>query len=307
MSNLDFDGRVVAVTGAARGLGRGYALHFAKLGAKVVVADLGGSTEGSGHDAGPAEQVVAEIRAAGGTAVADDSDVSTPEGGAAIVAKAVDTFGRIDAVVNNAGNMIWGGPDEIDAAGVRKTLDVHVMGSFNVVKAAWPYFDAQNYGRIVLTGSTGMFGLPDNLAYAIAKAGMIGFAKSITVHRGDRDITANVICPNASTRLGEAPGRSIDTGSAPRRVDPAMSPENVAPLVAYLAHEACPVSGEVYVAGSGKFARIFVAGTPGYVHGTDPSATIDDVAANWEQINDETGYYVPTSLFNWSASFFSHR
>jgi NAD(P)-dependent dehydrogenase (short-subunit alcohol dehydrogenase family) len=231
MSNLRFEGRVAVVTGAARGIGRSYALLLGKLGAKVVVNDLGGTTEGTGHDAGPALQVVAEIEAAGGTAVASDHDVATAEGGQGIVDTAIEAFGRIDAVVNNAGNVLWGGPDEVKTADLQKTLDVHVHGSFNVTKAAWPHFVEQNYGRIVMTGSTGMFGLPDNLSYAIAKAGMIGMVKSMTMARGDKNINANVICPNAMTRLGQAPGRSIDTGQ-PRQENPAMHPLHVAPMVA---------------------------------------------------------------------------
>ncbi len=209
-------------------------------------------------------------------------------------------------MVNNAGNVLWGGPAEVDTASLQKTLDVHVHGSFNTTRAAWPHMVEQNYGRIVMTGSTGMFGLPDNLSYAIAKAGTIGMVRSLNMAKGDMDITINVICPNAMTRLGAAPGTSLDTGG-PRPAPVGMEPEHVAPMVAFLAHEACPVSGEVFVAGAGRFGRIFIAGNEGYVHGIAETATVDDVAAHWDEINDERGYYVPTSLFDWAGRFMSHR
>src|SRR5579871_1969036 len=184
MSGLRLDGRVAAVTGAGRGIGRAYALLLGELGAKVVVNDLGGSTLGTGGDAGPADEVVKQIEAAGGAAVANYADVSTVEGGKSVIDTAVEHFGTIDIVVNNAGNMVWGALPEATIETIDAHYKVHVQGSFNTLHAAWPHFLEKNYGRAILTTSIGMFGLPDNIGYAIAKASMIGMAKSLTVGRG---------------------------------------------------------------------------------------------------------------------------
>src|ERR1022692_4679377 len=169
MSRFNFDGRVAVVTGAGRGIGRAYAHLLGELGASVVVNDLGGTTEGTGADLAPAESVAREITDAGGTAIADGSDVSTVSGGKAAIDAAVNQFGRVDIVVNNAGNVIFGGLPDVDLDNIESHLAVHVKGSFNTTRAAWPHMLAQNYGRVVLTTSTGMFGLSDNLGYAIAK------------------------------------------------------------------------------------------------------------------------------------------
>jgi NAD(P)-dependent dehydrogenase (short-subunit alcohol dehydrogenase family) len=303
MSGLRLDGRVAAVTGAGRGIGRAYALLLGQLGARVVVNDLGGSTTGTGGDQGPADDVVKQIKASGGTAVASYGDVSTADGGAAVIEAAAEHFGRIDIVVNNAGNMVWASLPEATVETIDAHWAVHVRGSFNTLHAAWPYFLEQNYGRAVLTTSVGMFGMTDNIGYAIAKASMIGMAKSLTVGRGDADINVNCIAPNAMTRLA---ARTEDEQAQLPPPTAEMDPANVAPMIAYLAHETCDVSGEVYVAGGGRFARLFVGVTPGYLHPGLTGATIDDVAANWAQINDQTGYYVPSTLQDWAGHYLSH-
>jgi NAD(P)-dependent dehydrogenase (short-subunit alcohol dehydrogenase family) len=303
VSGLRLDGRVAAVTGAGRGIGRAYALLLGQLGAKVVVNDLGGSTLGTGGDAAPADEVVKQIEAAGGAAVANYGDVSTVDGGASVIDTAVEHFGGIDIVVNNAGNMVWGSLPEATIETIDAHYAVHVRGSFNTLHAAWPYFLEKNYGRAILTTSVGMFGLMDNIGYAIAKASMIGMAKSLTVGRKDADININCIAPNAMTRLA---ARTEDEQAQLAPPPPAMDPVEVAPMVAYLAHESCPVSGEVYVAGGGRFARLFVGVTPGYLHPGLTGSTVDDVAANWAAINDETGYYVPSDLLDWSGHHLSH-
>ena len=304
MGELRLDGRVAAVTGAGRGIGRAYALLLGQLGAKVVVNDLGGSTLGTGLDAGPANDVVEEIRAAGGTAYANTSDVSTVEGGAAVVDDAVREFGQLDILVNNAGNMVWGGLPEATIETVDAHLDVHVRGSFNTCVAAWPHFEKQNYGRVVLTTSVGLFGLLDNLGYAIAKAAFIGMAKSMTLQRGEANITVNCIAPNAMTRLGAHPNDNLD--KIRPEPTPLMDAGLVAPMVAYLAHESCRASGETYVAGAGRFARLFVGSTVGYLHDDPAQVTVDDVASHWAEINDETGYYVPANLMDWAGHFMAH-
>jgi len=305
MSGLRFDGRVAAVTGAGRGIGRAYAVLLAQLGARVVVNDLGGSAGGVGHDKGPADEVAAQIRAAGGAAVANYGDVSTVEGGRSVVDTAVAEFGRIDILVNNAGNMVWAGLPEATIETIEAHWAVHVRGSFNPCYAAWPYLVKQNYGRVVLTTSVGIFGLPDNLGYATAKASLIGMAKSMTVGRRDRNITINCIAPNAMTRLGVHP-RDEAARARQQPSAPLMDPALVAPMAAYLSHESCDVSGEVYVAGAGRFSRLFVGSTAGYLHPDPERATVDDVAANWAAINDETGYYVPGTLMDWAGHYLAH-
>src|ERR1019366_5193594 len=166
MSRYSFEGRVAVVTGAGRGIGRAYAHLLAELGASVVVNDLGGSMEGDGTDPEPARTVAGEIADAGGKAISDTSYVSTVGGGQALIDAAVDAFGRIDFVINNAGNIRWGGLPEADADNLASHLAVHVGGSFNTTRAVWPHMVEQGYGRIVVTTSTGMFGLVDNLGYA---------------------------------------------------------------------------------------------------------------------------------------------
>jgi NAD(P)-dependent dehydrogenase (short-subunit alcohol dehydrogenase family) len=302
MSDFRFDGRVAVVTGAGRGIGRAYAHLLAERGANVVVNDLGGSMEGEGSDAGPAQSVVDEIVAAGGVALADTNDVSTQAGAEAIISSAIDTFGRIDVVVNNAGIIKWGGLPEVSLDNLERHIAVHLIGSFNTMRAAWPHFVEQEYGRVVLTTSSGLLGLDNNLGYAAAKSGLIGLARSAKLAGEAHGIKVNLIAPAALTRM--AGGDDVPSAGG----DPSMPPmpsEAVAPMVAFLAHESCPVNGEIYTAGAGRFGRLFIASTEGYLQ-QDRPATIEDVAENWMAINDEAGYYVPTDLMGWSGSFLGH-
>jgi NAD(P)-dependent dehydrogenase (short-subunit alcohol dehydrogenase family) len=267
-------------------------LLLAARGAQVVVNDLGGSMDGAGADASVASAVVAEIRAAGGVAVASADDVASGDGADALVGSAVDAFGRVDVVINNAGIVQWAGPPEVDVSNIERHLAVHVLGSFNTVRAVWPRFVEQEYGRIVMTTSTGVFGLPNNVGYATAKGGVIGLARSLATAGAAHGIKVNCIAPAAFTRMAG------DGVAAPE-----MAPELVAPMVAYLAHEECPVSGEIYTAGFGRFARLFVGSTEGYVAS---SPSVEEVAENWTAINDERGYSVPRDLTDWSRGYMRH-
>jgi NAD(P)-dependent dehydrogenase (short-subunit alcohol dehydrogenase family) len=304
VSEHSFEGRVAVVTGAGRGIGRAHAHLLAARGARVVVNDLGGSRQGIGADAAPASTVAAEIVAAGGVSIADGNDVATTEGAQTLIDAAIAQFGRLDILINNAGIINWAGMPDVDADDLARHFAVHVGGAFNTTRAAWPYMVEQRYGRIVMTSSSGMFGLLENLSYATAKAGIVGLTRSLMTEGAAHNILVNAIAPAAITRMA---GRSADEtdalggdpGSGP------MSPDRVAPLVAFLAHEGCPVSGEIYAAGGGRFARIFVAQAAGYVNAS-PEPTIEDVAQNWATINNEIGYYVPADLMAWSAAFLAH-
>ena len=280
------------MTGAGRGIGRAYARLLAARGARVVVNDLGGSVDGAGVSADVAAAVVAEIVAdgAGDTAVADGNDVSSESGAQALVAHALDAFGRIDIVINNAGIVRWAAFPELDDEILAQHLAVHVGGAFHTTRAAWPHMVSQGYGRVVMTTSSGIFGLPNNGAYATAKAAVIGLTRSLSLAGAAYGVKANLIAPAAATRMGGD------------EAAPEMAPDLVAPMAAYLAHEDCPVSGEIYAAGFGRFARVFIATTEGYVH-TGGEPTIEDVAAHWSTINDEAGYHVPADLPAWAAEF----
>lgn len=265
---LRFDGRVAVVTGGGRGLGRSYCLLLASLGCKVVVNDLGGALAGDGPDTSVAQEVVDEIVAAGGEAIANADTVATPEGGRAIIQAALDKWGRIDALIHNAGNVRYGTIRDIPYEDFRSVVDVHLMGAFHVVQAAFgPMCDA-GFGRIVLTSSIGgIYGNKSCVNYAVSKSGMIGLSNVAALEGEDFNVKSNVIVPSAVTRMAEG----IDISQYPP-----MDPELVAPVVAWLAHEACDVSGEMIASIAGRIARAFIAETRGMYR---PSWTIEDVAA----------------------------
>lgn len=275
MSDLRFDDRVAAITGAGRGLGREYALLLASRGAKVVVNDPGGSVTGDGVDTAPAQEVVDEITAAGGEAVACTESVATPAGGKAIVDAAMDSYGRIDTVVHNAGNVRRGSLQEMTFEDFEAVLDVHLRGAFHVVRSAYPLMCAAGYGRIVLTSSIGgLYGNHDVVNYAVAKAGVVGLSNVAALEGAAHNVTSNVIVPAAVTRMAEG----IDTSAYPP-----MGPDLVAPVVGWLAHETCSVTGEAFVALAGRVARAVVAETPGVYR---PSWTIEEVGEQVVAIRD---------------------
>jgi NAD(P)-dependent dehydrogenase (short-subunit alcohol dehydrogenase family) len=272
---LRFDGRVAVVTGAGRGLGREYALLLAGRGASVVVNDIGGNLTGDGADTGPADEVVREIAAAGGTAVANTDSVATPEGGAAIVAAAVSAFGGIDIVVHNAGNVRRSPLREMSYGDFTAVLDVHLRGAFHVVRPAFPLMCDAGYGRIVLTSSIGgLYGNTEVANYGVAKAGIIGLANVAALEGAASGVTCNVIVPAAVTRMAEG----IDTSAYPP-----MGPELVAPAVGWLAHESCSITGEMLIAIGGRIARAAIAESPGVYR---PSWSIEDVGEQIAAIRD---------------------
>ncbi len=271
MTERRFDERVAVVTGAGRGLGCAYALLLAAKGAKVVVNDLGSSMQGEGADAGPAQAVVEAIRAAGGEAVACSESVASAQGGSAIIESALDHFGRLDILVHNAGNVRYGSLEELSEADFKAVLDVHLNGAFHVVRPAFPVMSRAGYGRVVLTSSiSGLYGLHNAVNYGVAKAGMIGLNNVVALEGAVRGIKSNIILPGAVTRMAEG----LDTSQFPP-----MEPDLVAPVVGWLAHESCSISGELLISMAGRVARALIAETEGVYR---PDWSIDDVA---EQID----------------------
>lgn len=307
-TELRYDGQVAVITGAGRGLGRAHALLLAARGAQVVVNDLGGSKEGEGSDTGPANDVVAEIIALGGTAVADTNNVGTEAGCQALIQTAIREFGRIDIVVNNAGISRWASFPEADSDNLETTLDVHLRGTWHTTRAAWPYMVAQGYGRIITTTSTGMLGLADNLAYATAKGALIGFTRSLAITAQPHGILVNCIAPNAVTRPSESAKKPNIVTAQKMDTDrvAAMQTDLVSPMIAYLAHSSCNVNGEILVAGAKRFSRWFMGFTSGWLDDSDTITTPETMLEHWDEITDETDYYVPGTTYEWGARFMSH-
>ncbi|PND58517.1 short-chain dehydrogenase [Mycobacterium sp. ENV421] len=275
MAPARFDDRVAVITGAGRGLGREYALLLAGLGAKVVVNDAGGELTGEGTDTGPAQQVVDEITEAGGEAIASSESVASAHGGQAIVAAALEAYGRLDVLIHNAGNVRHAPLSEMTAETFDAVLDVHLRGAFHVVRAAFPSMCQAGYGRVVLTSSIGgLYGNHGVANYAAAKAGVIGLSNVVALEGADHGVRCNVIVPAAVTRMAEG----IDTSAYPP-----MGPELVAPVVGWLAHESCSVTGEILTAIAGRVARVAVVESAGVYQ---PAWTVDDVGARIDQIRD---------------------
>ncbi|HXK22896.1 MAG TPA: SDR family NAD(P)-dependent oxidoreductase [Myxococcota bacterium] len=281
MPEFRFDDRVAVITGAGRGLGRAYATLLASRGAKVVVNDLGGSLRGDGADAGPAEEVVREIRAAGGEAVASGESVATPDGGERILETALDHYDRLDILIHNAGNVRYASLKEITEEDFRAVLDVHLLGAFHVVRPAFPVMCKRGYGRIVLTSSIGgLYGNHRVVNYAVSKAGMIGLCNVVALEGAAENVKCNVIVPAAVTRMAEG----IDTSAYPP-----MSSEMVAPVVGWLAHESCSVTGEMLISIAGRVARAVIAETPGVYR---RAWTIEDVASEIDAIRSTDAAFV---------------
>jgi NAD(P)-dependent dehydrogenase (short-subunit alcohol dehydrogenase family) len=292
-AELGFDGKVAIITGAGGGLGRQHALLLASRGALVVVNDLGGALDGSGSDKGAAQKVVDEIVALGGVAVADTNSVSTPEGGAAIVKSSVDAYGRVDIVINNAGILRDKSFHNLTPDLMNPVFDVHLKGAFHVTQPAFVLMREQGYGRIISTSSAaGVFGNFGQANYGAAKMGLVGFMRVLAVEGAKYNIKANAIAPLALTRMTE----SLFSGAMADKLQPGL----ISPIVAFLAHEDCPVSGEVYSVGGGRVARVFIGETPGYFNA---NLTMEDVRNNFDQIRNEDGYIVPANISEETAMF----
>ncbi|WP_285708662.1 SDR family oxidoreductase [Microtetraspora sp. NBRC 16547] len=286
MSVLRFDGKVAVVTGAGHGLGRSHALLLAERGAKVVVNDLGGALDGTGASAGPAAEVVDLITKNGGEAIANADSVATPEGAEAVVRAALDAFGRVDVVVNNAGILRDKSFGKMTVEEFDAVIAVHVRGSFLVSRAVFPHMKEQGYGRIVNTSSpSGLFGNFGQANYSTAKMGLVGLTKTLGIEGARANIKANAIAPIAWTRMTET--------LLPAEFEAKFTAERISPLVAYLAHESCETTGEVFSVGGGRVARVFVAEGPGW---RDDAVTVESVRDNWEAIMAEQPYLQPTTL-----------
>jgi NAD(P)-dependent dehydrogenase (short-subunit alcohol dehydrogenase family) len=290
MNELSYANRVVVVTGAGRGLGREYALGFAARGAAVVVNDLGTTLTGDGvATSQPADEVVAQIRQAGGRAVANYGSVATPEGAQGVIDAALHNFGQLDTVVNNAGVLNMKPFEDVTLEGLQRHLAVHVIGSFLMCKAAWPHMVARRYGRIVNTISGGIFGLPGLAEYGPAKGGVFAFTRSLALEALPHGIRVNAIAPQGSTRMLHASGLSPELRDS---LDKIMKPALVAPGPLYLGHESCTINGETLAVSGGKVCRIALTYNDGF---SDPALTPEMIRDRIDEVLDASSARVWTS------------
>jgi NAD(P)-dependent dehydrogenase (short-subunit alcohol dehydrogenase family) len=288
MTDIRFDGRVALITGAGGGLGRTYALEIAKRGGKVVVNDLGGKTDGTGGGHSMADTVVKEITEAGGEAIANYDSVSTPEGGEAMVKAAIDRFGKVDIVINNAGILRDKTFAKLAPEDLEIVLDVHLKGAFFVTQPAFRNMKENGYGRILFTASgAGVFGNFGQTNYGAAKMGLVGLSNVLAQEGLKSNIKCNVITPIAKTRLTEQLlGPMADK----------LSPDCVTPLSIYLVSEASNLTHEIFDVGGGRYARVFIGMTPGWAKGPGVPATVEEIAANIDTIRNPEGYVIPDSI-----------
>ncbi len=278
MTELRFEDRVAIVTGAGNGLGREHALLLAARGAHVLVNDYGGDTVGRGRSQGPAESVVAEIHAAGGSAAANAESVAESAGGVAMVADAMDRWGRVDIVVHNAGiGGNTGAFEDVRDDHLDAVLKTHLYGAFHVLRPAWRIMKAQNYGRIVNTSSATALGVDGSFDYPAAKAGLIGLSRSLAREGAPHNIKVNAIMPLAYTRMAAG----VPNAEIRAWMEKTFPPHKVAPLVAWLCHETIDVSGDIFSVGGGRAARVTTNVYPG--HRLD-EPSIEDYRDNWDEV-----------------------
>lgn len=301
MADISFKDQVVIVTGAGGGLGRTYALDIARRGGAVVVNDLGGSVKGPGGSSEMADSVVAEIKAAGGRAVASYDSVATWAGAQRIVETALNEFGRVDALINNAGNMRLGLFETLSDEDLGALLSVHLVGAFNVTKAVWPHMKAQGYGRVVFTSSsTGMYGSELYACYASAKAGITGLMNVLALEGKPHGILCNALMPNALSRMTDMVvselaqmGVSVSADHLPI-IKNSMDPTFNTGLAVYLASRECASTRAAYSSCAGRMARVFVGATEGWHGSMETPATAEDIAAHFEEIRDlSSGVHIP--------------
>ena len=285
MADVSFENRVAIVTGAGNGLGKAYALELGKRGAKVVVNDLGGAVDGSGSANSPADDVVNEIIENGGEAVANYDSVGTKDGGESIVQTAIDSFGTVDAVINNAGILRDKSFANMSEEEFSLIIEVHLKGTYFVTQPAFKIMKENNYGRIVNVASpSGLFGNFGQTNYGAAKMGIVGLTNVLAIEGAKYNIKVNVIAPTAYTRMTEA--------LLGEEYGKLFSAELVTPMVTYLASEACEPTHEIFGVAAGRFARIGIITHEGYVN---TNATAEDIASNIEEIRTITDGSYPLS------------
>jgi NAD(P)-dependent dehydrogenase (short-subunit alcohol dehydrogenase family) len=269
--------RVIVVTGAGGGLGREYALTLAREGASVIVNDLGGARDGTGAGHNMADQVVQEIKDAGGRAAANYDSVATEDGAANIVKTALDEFGAVHGVVSNAGILRDGTFHKMTSENWDAVLKVHLYGGYNIIRAAWPHFREQSYGRVVVATSTsGLFGNFGQSNYSAAKLGLVGLINTLAREGAKYNIKTNAVAPIAATRMTE--------DILPPEVFEKLTPDFVAPVVGYLCTEECPDTASVFIVGGGKVQRAALFQNEGVNFDHPPS--VEEVAAHWSEIAD---------------------
>ncbi len=279
---IRYDNRVAIVTGAGSGLGRSHALLLAERGAKVLVNDLGGAVDGSGGSLTSAQKVVEEIQAKGGIAAANGDSVADFAGAQRMVQQAADLWGRVDIVVNNAGILRDKTLAKMEMADFEKVVQVHFLGSAYVTKAAWPLMQQQNYGRVVMTSSnSGIYGNFGQSNYGGAKLAVVGMVNALKHEGAKYGILVNAIAPVAATRMTES---LLDAKALA-----ALNPELVSPMVAWMCSEACDVTGHVYEAGAGHYARVQLVEAPGVSFDPAKGVSIEMIAENIGKISDMTG------------------
>jgi NAD(P)-dependent dehydrogenase (short-subunit alcohol dehydrogenase family) len=301
MSQIDFDGRAIVVTGAGRGMGASHAQALAARGARVLVNDLGGALDGSGGDRGPAEELAARIREAGGEAVANADSVAESAGADAIVAQAVAEFGRLDGVLHNAGISTFGPIAELTDEQWSQMLGVHLNGAFYITRAAWPHL-ARGGGRIVyITSAVGFYGVPEMAHYAAAKTGLLGLSRVAATEGAEAGIGVNLLGVTASTRMMD-----LAMADSPEQSDwfaRYMKPELPTAAAVYLLHPECEASGRVYQAFGPHMAEVFIGETEGY---TEFEVTPEVFRDRFGEIDDRSSYWVPDGPDEFHARTFGY-